>query len=218
MNFAIFAFLSFISGSIPFGYWIALRFGKMDIRKFGSKNIGATNVGRSIGWKFGFPVLVLDVAKGIFPVYLSGIYIPEGGVPFQLACGVLAVLGHMFSPFLGFKGGKGVATTLGVFLVLTPIACFGAIFVFLVTIKYFKFVSIGSIFASLTLPLVYAFSSILLLHEEVSYWILGTMVFISIGIILTHRENIFRILNRSELFAVKNEDEERNGDSERNRR
>lgn len=146
MNFAIFAFLSFISGSIPFGYWIALRFGKMDIRKFGSKNIGATNVGRSIGWKFGFPVLVLDVAKGIFPVYPSGIYVPEGEVPFQLACGVLAVLGHMFSPFLGFKGGKGVATTLGVFLVLTPIACFGAILVFLVTIKYFKFVSIGSIF------------------------------------------------------------------------
>lgn len=87
-------------------------------------------MGRSIGWKFGFPVLVLDVAKGIFPVYLSGIYVPEGEVPFQLACGVLAVLGHMFSPFLGFKGGKGVATTLGVFLVLTPIACFGAIFVF----------------------------------------------------------------------------------------
>ncbi|EMN42599.1 glycerol-3-phosphate 1-O-acyltransferase PlsY [Leptospira weilii] len=218
MNFAIFALLSFIAGSIPFGYWIALRFAKMDIRKFGSKNIGATNVGRSIGWKFGFPVLVLDVAKGVFPVYFSGIYVSEGGIPFQLACGVLAVLGHMFSPFLGFKGGKGVATTLGVFLVLTPLACLGAIFVFLVTIKYFKFVSLGSIFASLTLPLVYAFSSALLLHEEVSYWILGTMALISIGIILTHRENIFRILNRSELFAVKNEDEEQNGDSERNRR
>ncbi|WP_061223168.1 glycerol-3-phosphate 1-O-acyltransferase PlsY [Leptospira weilii] len=218
MNFSIFAFLSFIAGSIPFGYWIALRFANMDIRKFGSKNIGATNVGRSIGWKFGFPVLVLDVAKGVFPVYLSGIYVSEGGIPFQLACGVLAVLGHMFSPFLGFKGGKGVATTLGVFLVLTPIACLGAIFVFLVTVKYFKFVSLGSIFASLTLPLVYAFSSALFLHEEVSYWILGTMAFISIGIILTHRENIFRILNRSELFAVKNKDEEQNGDSERNRR
>ncbi|ASV11299.1 MULTISPECIES: glycerol-3-phosphate 1-O-acyltransferase PlsY [Leptospira] len=218
MNFALFAFFSFAAGSIPFGYWIAFRFARMDIRKFGSKNIGATNVGRLVGWKFGFPVLVLDVAKGILPVYLSGIYASEGGIPFQLICGVLAVLGHMFSPFLGFKGGKGVATTLGVFLVLAPIACLGAALVFLVIVKYFKFVSLGSIFASLTLPFVYAFSSVLLLHEEVSYWILGTMVFVSIGIILTHRENILRILNRSELFAVKNEDEERNGDSERNRR
>ncbi|WP_061249564.1 glycerol-3-phosphate 1-O-acyltransferase PlsY [Leptospira alstonii] len=216
MNFFVFALLSFVAGSIPFGYWIALRFAGMDIRKLGSKNIGATNVGRLIGWKFGFPVLILDVAKGMLPVYLSGVYIPEGGVPFQLACGALSVLGHMFSPFLGFRGGKGVATTLGVFLVLTPIACLGAAFVFLVVYKIFKFVSLGSIFASLTLPIVYAFSSVLLLHEEVSYWVLGTMVFISIGIILAHRENILRILNRSELFAVKDEDQ--NGDSERNRR
>ncbi|AYV54888.1 glycerol-3-phosphate 1-O-acyltransferase PlsY [Leptospira kmetyi] len=216
MNFALFACISFVAGSIPFGYWIALRFAGMDIRNFGSKNIGATNVGRLIGWKFGFPVLILDVAKGMLPVYLSGHFVPEGGVPFQLACGVLAVLGHMFSPFLGFRGGKGVATTLGVFLVLTPIACLGAVFVFLAVYKFFKFVSLGSIFASLTLPLVYAFSSILLLHEEVSYWVLGTMVFISIGIILTHRENILRILNQSELFAVKDEDS--SDDSERNRR
>lgn len=99
MNFALFAFFSFAAGSIPFGYWIAFRFARMDIRKFGSKNIGATNVGRLVGWKFGFPVLVLDVAKGILPVYLSGIYASEGGIPFQLICGVLAVLGHMFSPF-----------------------------------------------------------------------------------------------------------------------
>lgn len=216
MNFAIFACISFFAGSIPFGYWIALRFAKIDIRKFGSKNIGATNVGRLIGWRFGFPVLVLDIAKGMLPVYLSGQFVPEGGVPFQLACGVLAVFGHMFSPFLGFRGGKGVATTLGVFLVLTPIACLGAVIVFLAVYKFFKFVSLGSIFASLTLPLVYAFSSVLLLHEEVSYWVLGTMVFISIGIILTHRENILRILNQSELFAVKDEDQ--SDDSERNRR
>ncbi|MBW0435565.1 glycerol-3-phosphate acyltransferase [Leptospira yasudae] len=216
MNYAIFALLSFGAGSIPFGYWIALRFAGMDIRKFGSKNIGATNVGRLIGWKFGFPVLLLDVAKGMLPVYLAGVYVPEGEIPFQLACGVLSVTGHMFSPFLGFRGGKGVATTLGVFLVLTPIACLGAVLVFLAVYKFFKFVSLGSIFASLTLPLVYAFSSVLLLHEEISYWVLGTMIFISFGIILTHRENILRILNQSELFAVKDEDP--SDDSERNRR
>ncbi|TGK25494.1 glycerol-3-phosphate acyltransferase [Leptospira yasudae] len=216
MNYAIFALLSFGAGSIPFGYWIALRFAGMDIRKFGSKNIGATNVGRLIGWKFGFPVLLLDMAKGMLPVYLAGVYVPEGEIPFQLACGVLSVTGHMFSPFLGFRGGKGVATTLGVFLVLTPIACLGAVLVFLAVYKFFKFVSLGSIFASLTLPLVYAFSSVLLLHEEISYWVLGTMIFISFGIILTHRENILRILNQSELFAVKDEDP--SDDSERNRR
>ncbi|MCG6168561.1 glycerol-3-phosphate 1-O-acyltransferase PlsY [Leptospira sanjuanensis] len=216
MNYAIFALLSFGAGSIPFGYWIALRFAGMDIRKFGSKNIGATNVGRLVGWKFGFPVLLLDVAKGMLPVYLAGVFVSEGGIPFQLACGVLSVTGHMFSPFLGFRGGKGVATTLGVFLVLTPIACLGAVLVFLAVYKFFKFVSLGSIFASLTLPLVYAFSSVLLLHEEISYWVLGTMIFISFGIILTHRENILRILNQSELFAVKDEDP--SDDSERNRR
>ncbi|AKH76658.1 glycerol-3-phosphate 1-O-acyltransferase PlsY [Leptospira interrogans] len=216
MNFPIFALFSFVSGSIPFGYWIALRFAGVDIRKLGSKNIGATNVGRLIGWKFGFVVLALDITKGMLPVYLSSVYVPEGGIPFQLLCGVCAVLGHMFSPFLGFRGGKGVATTFGVFLVLTPIACLGAVLVFWMVYKFFKFVSLGSIFASITLPLVYAFSTILLLHEEVSYWVLGTMVFISFGIILTHRENIIRILNRSELFAVKGE--EQDGDSERNRR
>ncbi|MBM9501417.1 glycerol-3-phosphate acyltransferase [Leptospira sp. 201903071] len=216
MNFLLCAFLSFAAGSIPFGYWIALRLAGVDIRKSGSKNIGATNVGRLVGWRYGFPVLVLDVAKGALPVYLSGLFLPEGGIPFQLLCGVLAVLGHMFSPFLNFKGGKGVATALGVFLVLTPIACLGAVLVFLAVYKFFKFVSLGSIFASLTLPLVYAFSSVLLLHEEISYWVLGTMIFISIGIILTHRENILRILNQSELFAIKNEDQK--SDSERNRR
>ncbi|PJZ54564.1 glycerol-3-phosphate 1-O-acyltransferase PlsY [Leptospira adleri] len=216
MNFLLCAFFSFAAGSIPFGYWIALRLAGVDIRKSGSKNIGATNVGRLVGWRYGFPVLVLDVAKGALPVYLSGTYLPEGGIPFQLLCGVLAVLGHMFSPFLNFKGGKGVATALGVFLVLTPIACLGAVLVFLAVYKFFKFVSLGSIFASLTLPLVYASSSVLLLHQEISYWVLGTMIFISIGIILTHRENILRILNQSELFAVK--DEDRKDDSERNRR
>ncbi|MBM9578829.1 glycerol-3-phosphate acyltransferase [Leptospira sp. 201903070] len=216
MNFLLFSIVSFAAGSIPFGYWIAFRLAGVDIRKSGSKNIGATNVGRLVGWRYGFPVLVLDVAKGALPVYLSGQYLPEAGIPFQLLCGVLAVLGHMFSPFLNFKGGKGVATALGVFLVLTPIACLGAVIVFLAVYKFFKFVSLGSIFASLTLPLVYAFSSVLLLHEEVSYWVLGTMIFISIGIILTHRENILRILNQSELFAVKNEDQK--SDSERNRR
>ncbi|RHX84383.1 glycerol-3-phosphate 1-O-acyltransferase PlsY [Leptospira stimsonii] len=216
MNFLWIVFLSFAAGSIPFGYWIALHLAGVDIRKSGSKNIGATNVGRLVGWRYGFPVLVLDIAKGALPVYLSGHFYPEGGIPFQLLCGVLAVLGHMFSPFLNFSGGKGVATALGVFLVLTPIACLGAVLVFLAVYKFFKFVSLGSIFASLTLPLVYAFSSVLLLHEEVSYWVLGTMIFISIGIILTHRENILRILNQSELFAVKNEDQK--SDSERNRR
>ncbi|MDV6236555.1 glycerol-3-phosphate 1-O-acyltransferase PlsY [Leptospira ellisii] len=217
MNYLASVVLSFAAGSIPFGYWIALRFAGVDIRKAGSKNIGATNVGRLVGWRFGFPVLLLDVAKGMLPVYLSGVYVPEGGIPFQLLCGVLAVCGHMFSPFLGFKGGKGVATALGVFLVLAPIACLGAVFVFLGVYKFFKFVSLGSIFASLTLPIVYAISSILLLHEEISYWVLGTMILISVGIILTHRENILRILNQSELFAVKGEgDKER--DSERNRR
>ncbi|XDD49179.1 glycerol-3-phosphate 1-O-acyltransferase PlsY [Leptospira sp. WS92.C1] len=216
MNFVLAVFLSFAAGSIPFGYWIALRLAGVDIRHSGSKNIGATNVGRLVGWRYGFPVLILDISKGMLPVYLSGIYVPEGGIPFQLLCGVLAVLGHMFSPFLGFKGGKGVATALGVFLILAPIACLGAVVVFLTVYKFFKFVSLGSIFASLTLPVVYAISSILLLHEDVSYWVLGTMVLISIGIILTHRENILRILNQSELFAVKDEDTK--SDSERDRR
>ncbi|EMO29193.1 glycerol-3-phosphate O-acyltransferase domain protein [Leptospira interrogans serovar Bataviae str. HAI135] len=78
----------------------------MDIRKLGSKNIGATNVGRLIGWKFGFIVLALDITKGMLPVYLSGVYVSEGGIPFQLLCGVFAVLGHMFSPFWDLEEAK----------------------------------------------------------------------------------------------------------------
>lgn len=122
MNLASFflAFGSFFLGSIPFGFLLAKYFGGLDIRKKGSGNIGATNVTRLLGWKVGLPVLLLDVSKGALPILLARYALHINSELTLLLCGIAAIAGHVFSPFLKMKGGKGVATSFGVFLVLAP--------------------------------------------------------------------------------------------------
>jgi glycerol-3-phosphate acyltransferase PlsY len=142
----ILAVFGFLSGSIPFGYLIASAKG-MDIRKMGSGNIGAANAIRVLGIGWGIVVGVLDVIKGVLPAYLALQFSPLPGI-----VGAAAVLGHIFSPWLRFKGGKGVATTFAVFLVLTPFPALSAFGIWVVLFLTVGYVSIASIFSITALP------------------------------------------------------------------
>ena len=116
-------FLSYLAGAIPFGLLFSRAVGK-DVREEGSGNIGATNVNRVLGKKLGILTLLCDIAKGYLPVCLVATMLPQAENPelFIALCGLSTVLGHMFSVYLGFKGGKGVATALGVFLFFSPLS------------------------------------------------------------------------------------------------
>lgn len=126
--------VSFIIGSIPFGYIFGKIFKNIDIRNYGSKNIGATNVGRVMGWKFGIVVLILDIFKGILPTWLGLVFSYElnstNPIHISFFAGIFAILGHVYSPWIQFKGGKGIATALGVCLTLLTIPTLASLFVF----------------------------------------------------------------------------------------
>jgi glycerol-3-phosphate acyltransferase PlsY len=144
------AILGFVLGSIPFSWILAWLAGGLDIRAVGSGNVGATNVARSLGYRMGAVALLLDAAKGAAAV-LSARVIAPGQAGAALAAGGLAVLGHMFTPFLRGHGGKGVATGAGVFAVLAPQALGIAIAVFAVTLAAGRMVSLGSVLAAAVL-------------------------------------------------------------------
>ncbi len=148
-------FASYLLGAIPFGLLFSRAVGK-DVRQEGSGNIGATNVNRVLGKKLGILTLLCDVAKGFFPVFLAYSFLPPttGNTELIVAlCGLATVLGHMFSVYMGFKGGKGVATALGVFLFFSPLAVLFALLLFVAVVYFSGFVSAGSLAASAFIPL-----------------------------------------------------------------
>jgi glycerol-3-phosphate acyltransferase PlsY len=141
---------AYFLGSIPFGLILARLFAGSDIRKSGSGNIGATNVARVVG------PLALDIAKGAAAVWLAGRFTDQSSTAMTLA-GVAALLGHCFPVWLRFKGGKGVAPALGVFLMLAPLAALGALLVFVVVSVAWRYVSLGSVSAAAAMPLLMYF-------------------------------------------------------------
>ena len=183
---------SYLIGAIPFGLMIGKLVG-IDVRASGSGNIGATNVTRLAGKKLGVFTLLLDCLKGFLPIYLASRILPEGTGPeiVVLLCGILAVLGHMFPIYLGFKGGKGVATGLGVFLFLSPMAIGISFVVFVATVALSGFVSAGSLLASGLFPLW-----LLLLGEPTGAVVTG--VIIALLIWFKHHENIGRLIRGEE--------------------
>src|SRR5580704_3053247 len=138
---------AYFLGSIPFGLILAKLFAGSDIRKSGSGNIGATNVARVAGPAAGILTLVLDAAKGATAVWVAGRFTDQSSTVMTLAA-VSALIGHCFPIWLKFKGGKGVATALGVFLMLAPWAAVGALFVFIVVSVAWRYVSLGSVSAA----------------------------------------------------------------------
>jgi glycerol-3-phosphate acyltransferase PlsY len=196
---AIFAFLL---GSIPFGMLLARAKG-VDIRSVGSGNIGATNVVRALGPKVGLAVFVLDVLKGTIPALIAkqAVQAPVGEVQIQtisMLMGVIAILGHMFSPFIGFKGGKGVATGFGAALGAIPGAALVGLAVISLTVALTRYVSLGSILAAISVPIV----SMLVFRDSLQ--LLPILVVMAAFIIWKHRANIERLRNGTESkFAFK---------------
>lgn len=144
LDFAILFLLSYLVGSIPFGLMLGKLFCHVDLREHGSGNIGASNAFRVLGWKVGLPVFALDLAKGLAPV-LAGRYWLAGQPWAVVGAGIFAILGHNFSPFLGFKGGKGVATSLGVALGLSWQAAIAGFAAWVVVLAITGFISVASL-------------------------------------------------------------------------
>ena len=141
---------AYLIGSIPFALILARRWGAADLRQIGSGNLGAANVLRASGLTAGVLVAVLDIAKGAVSVVLAQRLGGAGASP--AAAGVAAIVGHVYPVWLGFRGGKGVATACGVFTVLTPLAVPPALAVFLASVWVTKYISVGSVLASVVLP------------------------------------------------------------------
>lgn len=147
---------AYLLGSIPFGLLLAKIFGGGDVRKAGSGNIGATNVARVVGPLAGILTLTLDTAKGAAAVWLAGRVTNESAMWMTIAAFVV-LLGHCFPVWLKFKGGKGVATALGVFLALCPLAAVSALLLFILCVVYWRYVSLGSVVAAAAMPLLIYF-------------------------------------------------------------
>jgi acyl phosphate:glycerol-3-phosphate acyltransferase len=191
---------AYFIGAIPFGFLTAKIVRGIDIRQHGSGNIGATNVGRVLGGRWGILVLLLDLLKGLLPVLLVRwqLHDTTNVTHWEVAAAVAAIVGHMFPCWLGFRGGKGVATALGVVLCLAPVASLTAAAVFAVTFALFWIVSLASIVAALS----FAVMELVLLSPapfSAEHWSLGLFsVLIPALIVLRHRSNFVRLLRGEE--------------------
>ena len=203
------AISSYLIGSIPFGIIVSKLFFGFDIREKGSKNMGSTNVFRILGWKAGVAVQVLDIFKGVAAVLVArwiggGLEIPNNSTfsditIISFAAGIIAILGHMFTLFAGFKGGKGINTAVGMLLAIAPVDLLIAIGVFLIILSISGYVSLGSMLASIALP-----SSLFVRYNLFGVEIQGYLflvwasVILSVLIIFAHRGNIKRLLHGNE--------------------
>lgn len=188
--------VAYLLGSIPFGYLLVRIFRKEDIRTTGSGNIGATNVARSGAKGLGLLTLLLDLLKGFAAVWIAGLFAPgTPGFPSDLAvlAGVAAVLGHVFPIWLRFKGGKGVATALGVFIAIAPLAALCALGIFIVVFAITRYVSLASILAAVMLPVF-----CLLWMPDRSPVFVGGVIFLSLLVIAKHHANISRLMQGKE--------------------
>lgn len=180
-------FLSYLIGSISFALVIGKLFYKTDIRGYGSGNLGATNVYRVLGKKAGLIVAIADLLKGTFACLLPQILNSSVN---PIICGLLAILGHVFPIFAGFKGGKAVATATGVLLFLTPFGTLTGFVVFLLTLILSKYVSLSSMLAGIA---IFIYS--LIFEDKV---IIALSLFISVLVIILHRQNIKRLIRGTE--------------------
>ena len=182
-------------GSIPFGYLLVRMTGGGDIRAMGSGNIGATNVARTAGWSVGVATLILDIAKGYFAVWLAG-HFSDGNIRFMMFAGLAAILGHVFPVWLGFAGGKGVATALGVFLAVCWPAAAAAVAVFLLVVIFWRYVSLASVSAAAALPVL--FYLLYAPGHAPPTLVSASALFAAAIVIVKHRDNIERLMAGTE--------------------
>ena len=183
---------SYLLGAIPTSYLVSRAFANIDLRQHGSGNLGATNLYRVLGWKYAVPVALFDIAKGIIPVVWFAPQVSSSEL-YALLCGVAAIIGHVFSAFVRFKGGKGVATAAGVMLGMTPLALATAAAVWALVLLTTGYVSLGSIAAAAVLPL-----AVYLLEQPISPALFWVVVMVAIGVVVLHRRNIQRLLKGTE--------------------
>ncbi len=193
--------LAYLLGSIPNAVWIGRLFFSTDVRNHGSKNAGSTNTIRVLGYKAGIPVLLLDILKGFLAVkmiYLTFYYIPATGeyINFQLLLGLAVIIGHIFPVFANFRGGKGVATLIGVILAIDPVSMLICIGVFMVTLLITKYVSLSSMIAGLSFPVLV----IVVFNTTTSSLIIFSLI-VFVLLLFTHQKNIERLVRNQESKA-----------------
>jgi glycerol-3-phosphate acyltransferase PlsY len=211
LNLAIVIVLSYIVGSIPTSIIASRIMRGFDIRQHGSGNAGGTNVLRVLGWKIGLGVISFDLFKGVVATIFVARLFWDPSLPFQnrtpfedftvvqIICGVAAILGHIWTLFAGFKGGKGVATGAGMLLALAPVEFAVAVVIFAAVFSSSRYVSLGSIAGAIAFPLTMFFRENIFNVEIQGY---HTLIFFAIGtsllLIYTHRENIGRLIRGTE--------------------
>ncbi len=206
--------LAYLIGSIPTALIISKKYFGIDIREYGSGNMGATNTFRVLGKKYGTIVMVCDILKGaiaVFLFYFLPYYISSinsfDRTNFMIGLGLAAVIGHVFPIWANFKGGKGVATLFGMILAIQPVVALSCVGVFLLVLYLTRFVSLSSILAGIMLPI-----SVLWIwnEDEILYRVFAILV--SVLIILTHQKNITKLLNGAETRVpiLKHRDKRKN--------
>lgn len=218
LNLIVVVILSYLAGSIPSSIIVSKLVKGIDIREHGSGNAGGTNVFRVLGWKWGVLVILLDALKGALAVIIiARLYMdsfPFANItPFddftlvQIICGIAAVIGHIWTVFAGFRGGKGIATALGFLLTLITVDMLLALVVFTLTVTISRYISLGSILAAISVPLI------LIVRENIFgvdipgyHTILPFVIAVVLLVIYTHRKNIDRLIKGSEskISFVKN--------------
>jgi acyl phosphate:glycerol-3-phosphate acyltransferase len=207
---AVIIVLSYLVGSIPTGIIITKAVRGIDIRNYGSGNAGGTNVMRVLGWKHGLLVILLDALKGVIAVVLIA-RLHYGNIPFenvtpfddftlvQIIAGISAVVGHIWTVFASFRGGKGIATALGMLLILVTVDMLIAIGVFLLVVTISRYVSLGSLLGAISVPLTLIIRENLFnVNIQGYHTILPFVILVSLLVIFTHRKNVVRILNGQE--------------------
>ncbi len=193
--------MAYLLGSIPTAVWIGKAFYNVDVREFGSGNAGATNTFRVLGKKAGIPVLIIDILKGCLAVLLSYFSGLQSGsndfISLQLGLGIAALLGHIFPIFAGFRGGKGVATILGIVVCICPQASVLALLVFLITLFSSRIVSLSSMLAGLSFPIVLIF-----VLGNTNPILSVFSIIVALLLIITHRKNIKRLIAKQESKVV----------------
>lgn len=189
----------FIAG-IPSAFIVTRIILKKDIRDIGSGNVGATNVYRAGGLKLAIPVFLFDFLKGMIPTLLS-IFILGRNVEISILVAIVAIIGHILTPYLKFKGGKGAATSFGAFVTIFPLPVAGAVIVFALSVVFSRMVALGTILSAIALPILYFILGYILglsIPFEFSFYVLGLMIVICLFIIYKHKSNIERMIKGRE--------------------
>lgn len=194
--------IAYLIGAIPTAVWVGRLFYGVDVREHGSGNAGATNTFRVLGVKAGVPVLLFDILKGFLAVQL--VYFAnhwlllsnDENINLQLALGIAALIGHIFPIYVGFRGGKGVATLFGLVIAIHPLSALIAIIIFIITLLITKYVSLSSMIGGFSFPILI----VVVYHTTTLSLVIFSMV-IAVLLLFTHQKNIERLLSKEESKA-----------------